>query len=160
MIGIQLVQAPSPHVPQNLFRAIEECDNDVTFPETCRINPWWPDELNVMNEDQYAWFLSGWVYTEGEIEQGVLPQPLKVNLYIDGESVHLNRYATGAGIFDCGPPDPELGDCVGPVFRWYAAFEPYYFEPGTHTFYVEYSSFKDPDGTFSSPLATLTVNAV
>lgn len=157
MVGIQLVQAPASGIPQNLFRAIENCDNDVTFPENCRIHPSWPDEWNTMNEDQYAWFMIGWVYTELELEENVLPQPIKVNLYIDGKSVHLNRVSIGAGNVDCGPPDPTYGDCVGPIFRWYAVFEPYYFAPGTYSFYFEFTSFKDPINSGPSPVGTITV---
>jgi hypothetical protein len=164
LVGIQLVQAPTPGLPQNLFRAIEECDNDVTIPENCRINPWWAgneetENWNTMNEDQYAWFLAGWVYTELELELEVLPQPLKVSLYIDGKAVHLNRHAVGAGNVNC-VVDPVFGDCVGPVFRWYTVFEPYHFAPDTYSFYLEYTSFKDPFNTITSPVATLTVLAV
>jgi hypothetical protein len=74
MVGIQLVQAPTPHIPQNLYRAMEDCDNDFYPPNNCRL-AWWLN--NEMNEDQNLWFLAGWVYTELELEQGVLPQPLR-----------------------------------------------------------------------------------
>lgn len=116
------------------------------LPDAVRMWPGW--DGNEIYESEASYFMPGWVYwvEEGWDETKLFPQPLDVHVWIEGVEIDLKRYAVGHGILDrTGAFWPEEFEYLkGPLFRWYAFFEPYYFNVGQYETHVKWS-FKNPD---------------
>jgi len=93
-------------------------------------------------ESDASFVYVGWFYwvEEGYNEWELLPVPLKVEMEIGSMEIKLSRNAIGRG--NMIPWVEE--NSKGPLYLWYAYFEPYYFEPGTYTVRTTMTC-KDPD---------------
>ncbi|MFW9909986.1 MAG: hypothetical protein ACFFEF_15570 [Candidatus Thorarchaeota archaeon] len=103
---------------------------------------------NVIHSSDPTFILSGWAYYVDEAEPvdetELFPQPIRFQAWIKSSSgdwceIKLSRHSIGnaAAIFG----DPHF---VGPLYRWYAYFEPYTFDAGVYETHVTYTC-KDPN---------------
>jgi len=103
---------------------------------------------NEIYESEASYVMTDWVYwvEEGYDETKIYPQPIDVHMWIDGVEIDLKRCAVGHGNLDSvGEIDPSwLPYLKGPLFRWFAYFEPYYFDVGQYETHI-ILSFKDSD---------------
>ncbi|MFX1415960.1 MAG: hypothetical protein ACFFC0_04060 [Promethearchaeota archaeon] len=121
---------------------------------------------NVIYESEASYVMAGWFYyvSPDWNDKEMFPQPIDIDMWIGGEEVKLSRVSIGHGNLDdiwWWPPDNHEY-AVGPLFRWYAYFEPYTFDPGVYELRILWTS-KDPDspsdrmdaGEFSGLLTVL-----
>lgn len=107
--------------------------------------PW-----NIFEKSDVSFIMQGWVYWE--IELDLFPQPIQVHVWIRpadaGEDawveVKLSRMAVGHGNLQYVLPPEWLDVVVGPLYRWYAYFEPNYWDVGEYETHLQYTC-KDPD---------------
>jgi len=117
------------------------------FPDATPLYFGW--DLNEIYQSEASYVMTDWVYwvEEGYDETKIYPQPIDVHMWIDGVEIDLKRCAVGHGNLDSAlPPEylPYLTYLKGPLFRWFAYFEPYYFDIGQYKTHL-IVSFKDPD---------------
>jgi hypothetical protein len=116
------------------------------YPDAVRIFPGW--DGNWIFESEACFILQGWVYYVDEAEPvdetELFPQPIRVQVWIrpagsngDWSEVKLSRNAVGKGHLI----NPYF---VGPVYLWYAYFEPGYFDVGEYETHLLYTC-KDPN---------------
>ncbi|MFX1415961.1 MAG: hypothetical protein ACFFC0_04065 [Promethearchaeota archaeon] len=114
------------------------------YPDAVRIWPGW--DGNVIYESDASWVLSGWAYYVDEAEpvdeRELFPPPITVQLFIrssggDWCEIKLSRHAFG----NAKSIDPHF---VGPIHRWYAYFEPGYFDVGEYETNIQFTC-KNPD---------------
>ncbi len=116
------------------------------YPDAYRIFPGW--DGNEIYRSEASFVLHSWAYyvdpEEPVDETELFPQPIRVQVWIkssggDWCEVKLSRNSWGNAAAVWG--DPHF---VGPNYRWYAYFEPYYFDAGVYETHVTYTC-KDPD---------------
>ncbi len=102
------------------------------YPDAERIAYW--EEVNVIDESDASYWLISWVYwaEPGYDETELFPQPLEVRLWIGDNEIKLSRHSYGHGELDDILSPDWLPYVVGPMFRWYAYFEPYTFDAGVY----------------------------
>ncbi|MHA1926229.1 MAG: hypothetical protein ACXABV_18920 [Candidatus Thorarchaeota archaeon] len=84
-----------------------------------------------------------WPHYEGSYEWEEFPVPVKMELYIGSMEIKLYRFAIGRGNL---PPFIAEPSKQGPVYLWYAYFEPYYFESNEEGYTVlTMQTCKNPD---------------
>jgi hypothetical protein len=109
-----------------------------------RIYPAWFG--NEINHDEPSFVFLGWVYVDDGVtnEFKDYPQPLKYELVIGGEEIHLQKNALGRGEFkETGAAGFPWEQTIGPVYYFYQTFEANYFEPGVYSIHWEITA-KDP----------------
>lgn len=103
---------------------------------------------NVIYKSEASFVMAGWVYyvdpAEPVDERELFPQPIRIQIWFkisggDWCEIKLSRYAVGNAAAVYG--DPHY---VGPIFRWYAYFEPGYFDVGVYQTHIQYTC-KDPN---------------
>jgi hypothetical protein len=113
-------------------------------------SPPWP-RFNVFDHSVVSFIYTTWVYWEEELD--LFPQPIKVLVEIRPEGsgedawveVKLSRHSVGhANLEGFVPPEWLDGRLVGPLYQWYAYFEPDYWDPGEYETHVQYTC-KDPN---------------
>ena len=111
------------------------------YPDAVWIEPGLYD--NVILQSDASFITKFWTYyvdpEEPVDETALFPQPIRCQVWIDGEEIKLSRSAIGNGHI----PDPHY---VSPVYIWYAYFEPGYFSVGEHQTHVTYTC-KDPNNS-------------
>lgn len=103
------------------------------FPDATRIFPGRED--NDIHESEASYIMNGWYYYVGPDwdDKEAYPQPIDFQAWIDGKEVKLSRNSIGNGnLADTLIPPENVEYAVGPLFQWYAYFEPYTFDPGVY----------------------------
>ena len=106
---------------------------------------------NIFNQSEVSFIYQTWVYWRVELD--LFPQPLQVQVWVRpadaGDDawveIELERHSVGHGRLEGMVPDDWLdGRLVGPLFQWYAYFEPGYWDVGEYETRLLYTC-KDPD---------------
>ncbi|MHA2395276.1 MAG: hypothetical protein ACXAC0_01095 [Candidatus Thorarchaeota archaeon] len=114
------------------------------YPDAVRIRPGLVG--NWIYQSEASFIMQPWVYYVDEAEpvdeRELFPQPIRVQVWIKSSSgdwceIKLSRNAVGNGHLI----NPYF---VGPVYLWYAYFEPGYFAVGEYETHVQYTC-KNPD---------------
>lgn len=113
------------------------------YPDAVRVFPW---TLTTIDASDASYFLIGWYYwvEPGYDETKLFPQPLEVRLWIGDNEIKLSRHSIGHGELDDLFTPEEMQHIVGPLFRWYAYFEPYTFDAGVYDTRITWTC-KNPD---------------
>jgi hypothetical protein len=113
------------------------------YPDAVRIFPVSP---NTIYESDASYFLIAWYYYVSPEwnDKELFPQPVEFQFWIGNNEVKLSRHAIGHGELDELFPPEELQYIEGPLFRWYAYFEPYTFDVGVYDTHAMWT-FKDPN---------------
>jgi len=113
------------------------------YPDAVRILP---TGVHTIHESDASYFLIAWYYwvEPGYDETELFPQPLEFRLWIGNNEIKLSKHAFGHGELDEIFTPEELQHIVGPLFRWYAYFEPYTFDAGVYDTHVTFSC-KNPE---------------
>jgi hypothetical protein len=106
--------------------------------------------FNLIDRSQVSFIYQTWVYWI--IELDIFPQPIKVQVWVRESGagddawveLKLERHAVGCGHYEEWLY-PSWWDIVsGPIYQWYAYFEPYYWDVGEYETHLLYTC-KDPD---------------
>lgn len=109
-----------------------------------RLFPAW--DGNEINHDEPSFVFLGWIYVDDGVvnEWKVFPQPLKYELSIGGEDIHLLKNALGRGQFkETGAAGFPWEQTYGPVYYFYQTFEAGHFEPGEYSIFFSITA-RDP----------------
>lgn len=132
--------------PQDVRDAAILWNQGVVTEYGSRIFPGW--DGNVINHDEPSFIFLAWIYVDDGTtnEWKKFPQPLKYELFIGGQEIHLLTFARGRGDFKNGELGLPWDQTYGPVYYFYQTFDAYTFEQGFNG--IEWTvSTRDPNSS-------------